>query len=111
MKRYLKYFSLLFAVFMLAVFVPGVSVLRTQAATTSSTAKKKNGWVTKGTATYYYQKGEKVKGFVKIGDTYYLFNQNSGMMYTDATMWVGDNSYGIPGGMYYFGKDGKMVSA
>ena len=63
------------------------------------------------TYTYYYLKGEKVKGFTKIGDNYYMFNRSSGMMYTDATMWVGDNSYGIPGGMYYFGKDGKMVSA
>ena len=63
------------------------------------------------TYTYYYLKGEKVKGFTKIGDDYYMFNRSSGMMYTDATMWVGDNSYGIPGGMYYFGKDGKMVSA
>ena len=63
------------------------------------------------TYTYYYLKGEKVKGFTKIGDDYYMFNRSSGMMYTDATMRVGDNSYGIPGGMYYFGKDGKMVSA
>ena len=24
-------------------------------------------------------------------------------------MWVGDNPYGIAGGMHYFGKDGKMA--
>ena len=30
-------------------------------------------------------------------------------MYQDATMWVGDNAYGIVGGMYYFGSDGKMT--
>ncbi len=31
------------------------------------------------------------------------------MMYKDADMWVGDNPYGIAGGMHYFDKDGKMV--
>ena len=30
-------------------------------------------------------------------------------MYKDATMWVGANEYGIPGAMYYFDADGKMV--
>ena len=29
-------------------------------------------------------------------------------MYKDANMWVGDNPYGIEGGMHYFDKDGKM---
>ena len=33
------------------------------------------------------------------------------MMYKDANMWVGDNSYGIEGGMHYFDKDGKMLNA
>ena len=75
----------------------------------------KNGFVQEThkdgkTYTYYYLNGDKVKGFTKIGDDYYMFNRSSGMMYTDATMWVGDNSYGIAGGMYYFGSDGKMQS-
>ena len=30
-------------------------------------------------------------------------------MYKDAEMWVGDNDYGIVGGMYYFDKDGKIT--
>ena len=61
------------------------------------------------TYTYYYKDNVKVKGFTKIGDDYYMFNRSSGMMYTNATMWVaGENEYGIAGGMYYFGADGKM---
>ena len=47
-------------------------------------------------------------GFTKIGSDYYLFNAGSGKMYKDATMWVGDNAYGVEGGMYYFQPDGKM---
>ena len=29
-------------------------------------------------------------------------------MYHDATLWVGDNSYGISAGLYAFGSDGRM---
>ena len=67
------------------------------------------GFVNGGGATYYYADNKLAKGFTKIGDDYYLFNAGSGKMYSDATMWVGDNSYGFKGGMYYFGADGKMV--
>ena len=66
-----------------------------------------NGFVTEGGHTYYYVNNEKVKGFTKIGDDYYMFNTNSGVMYT-GELWVNDNDYGIVGGMYYFGADGKM---
>ena len=59
--------------------------------------------------TYYYSENVLALGFTKIGDDYYLFNAGSGKMYQDATMWVGDNAYGIVGGMYYFGSDGKMT--
>ena len=70
----------------------------------------KNGFVTGGGYTYYYVDLQRIKGFQKIGDDYYMFNASSGMMYTDATQWVGgDNAYGIPKGYYYFGTDGKMV--
>lgn len=69
----------------------------------------KTGFVTSGDYTYYYDNLVLAKGFTKIGDDYYLFNAGSGKMYRSATMWVGDNSYGITGGMYYFGEDGKMV--
>ena len=59
--------------------------------------------------TYYYNNGERAKGFTKIGDDYYLFNGNSGKLYKDANMWVaGNNDYGIVGGMYYFDANGKM---
>ncbi len=69
----------------------------------------KNGFVTEGGYTYYYDNGTKLLGFQKIGEDYYIFNKSSGKMYSDAKMWVGDNDYGIEAGMYYFGEDGKMV--
>ena len=62
-----------------------------------------------GNDTYYYANCELVKGFTKIGEDYYFFNAGNGKMYKDATLWVGANDYGIKGGMYYFGADGKMV--
>ena len=68
-----------------------------------------NGFVEDGEFTYYYKDGVLAKGFVKIENDYYIFNAASGKMYKDATMWVGGNDYGIEGGMYYFGVDGKMV--
>ncbi len=68
-----------------------------------------NGFVHVGNDTYYYANCELVKGFTKIGDDYYLFNTGSGKMYKDANMWVGKNTYGIKGGMYYFDANGKMV--
>ena len=68
-----------------------------------------NGFVEDGEFTYYYKDGVLAKGFVKIENDYYIFNAASGNMYKDATMWVGGNDYGIEGGMYYFGADGKMV--
>lgn len=68
-----------------------------------------DGFVTVNGATYYYTDGEPALGFTKIGEDYYLFNNKSGKMYSSATLWVGPNDYGIVGGMYYFGADGKMV--
>ena len=68
-----------------------------------------NGFVKYNGFTYYYDNGKLAKGFTKIGDDYYIFNATSGMMYKDANMWVGDNPYGIEGGMYYFNETGKMV--
>ena len=59
--------------------------------------------------TYYYNNTVLALGFTKIGNDYYIFNSYSGKMYKDATMWVGDNGYGIVGGMYYFDKDGKIT--
>ena len=68
-----------------------------------------NGFVVYEGFTYYYDNGTLAKGFTKIGNDYYIFNATSGMMYKDANMWVGDNPYGIEGGMYYFNETGKMV--
>ena len=68
-----------------------------------------NGFVEYEGFTYYYDNGTLAKGFTKIGNDYYIFNATSGMMYKDANMWVGDNPYGIEGGMHYFDKDGKML--
>ena len=68
----------------------------------------KDGFVEISGKTYYFSDYTKAKGFTKIGDDYYMFNAGSGMLYKDATMWVGTNSYGIEAGMYYFDADGKM---
>ena len=68
-----------------------------------------NGFVEYNGFTYYYDSGKLAKGFTKIGEDYYIFNTYSGKMYKDANMWVGDNQYGIEGGMYYFDETGKMV--
>ena len=73
-----------------------------------------DGFVHVGNDTYYYRDGVLVKGFTKIGDDYYLFNggsgnAGSGKMYKNADMWVPANDYGIKGGMYHFGDDGKMA--
>ena len=59
--------------------------------------------------TYYYNETVLALGFTQVGDDYYFFNAGSGKMYKDTTLWVGSNDYGIVGGMYYFGTDGKMV--
>ena len=70
----------------------------------------KTGFVNGGDGyTYYYNNTVLALGFTKIGGDYYIFNSYSGKMYKDATMWVGDNGYGIVGGMYYFDKDGKIT--
>ena len=68
------------------------------------------GFVTGGDGyTYYYNNGERAKGFTKIGEDYYFFNARSGKLYKDATLWVGTNDLGIEVGMHYFGTDGKMT--
>ena len=71
----------------------------------------KTGFVNGGDGyTYYYEDGDRAKGFTKIGDDYYIFNTASGKMYKDANMWVGANDYGIEGGIHYFDADGKMAA-
>ena len=68
----------------------------------------KTGFVTGGGKTFYYADGVRAKGLTKIGEDYYFFNTGSGMMYKDANMWVGKNTYGVEPGMHYFNADGKM---
>ena len=67
-----------------------------------------NGFIEDHGCTYYYVDGAMAKGFTKIGEDYYFFNASSGKMYKDATLWVGDNAYGVIAGRHYFGADGKM---
>lgn len=70
------------------------------------------GFVDAGVYIYYREELEIVKGLTKIGDNYYLLNSGSGMMYKDATMWIGaDNQYGFPYGYYYFDEEGRMAIA
>ena len=60
--------------------------------------------------SYYYKDLVRAKGFTKLGEDYYFFNNGSGAMQCDKTLWVGgDNAYGIKSGYYYFGSDGKMI--
>ena len=70
---------------------------------------QKTGFVETKDGTYYYKDCSIALGFTKIGDDYYLFNRSNGRMSRNATMWVGDNGYGIEGGMYYFDAEGKMA--
>ena len=68
-----------------------------------------DGWVRTEKYTYYYKNGALAKGLTKIGDDYYLFNSASGILYSNGTYWVSDNSeYGIVGGMYPFDETGRM---
>ena len=68
----------------------------------------KTGFVDGGGKTFYYADGVRAKGLTKIDEDYYFFNARSGMMYKDANMWVGKNTYGVEPGMHYFNADGKM---
>ena len=61
--------------------------------------------------TYYYNDLVRAKGLTKIGDDYYFFNTGSGAMSVNAKMWIaGSNAYGLKGGYYNFGSDGKMIT-
>ena len=66
----------------------------------------KTGFVTGGGLTYYYNDLVKAKGFTKVGEDYYFFNQGSGSMMT-GTLWVA-GGYGVAPGYYTFMEDGKM---
>ena len=108
MKKWLKYIGVLLAVFMLTFTMGESDVLRVQAATTSTTTKK-NGWVTKGTATYYYQKGKAVTGWKTIDGGRYFFTKSGkkkGQMVTGLQT--------ISSQKYYFEKSGdnkgKMIT-
>jgi len=62
--------------------------------------------------TYYYNDTELAKGLTEIEGDYYFFNVSSGMLYKNATMWIGaDNAYGFAYGYYNFLSDGKMYIA
>jgi len=57
---------------------------------------------------YIHEDGSVALGFTKLGDDYYYFNNKTGVMYKDATLWVGANDYGVAAGNRYFQEDGKM---
>ena len=128
MKKYLRYFGILFVVFMMAFSVTGVSVLRVQAsaASTTSSKKKKTGWATKGTAQYYYKKGKAVTGWQTIAGKKYFFTKSGkkkGQMVTGLQTISGKKYYfevsgdkkgqmrtgwqTVKGKKYYFTKSGK----
>ena len=59
--------------------------------------------------SYHYQNLVRTKGFTKLGDKYYFFNNGSGAMECNKTLWVGgDNPYGFVSGYYFFQEDGTM---
>lgn len=102
MKKWLKYVGILLAVFVMTFAVGGTDILRVQAAATSSASKKKkNGWVTKGTAQYYYKNGKAVTGWKTISGQKYYFTKSGkkkGRMVTGLQT--------ISGKKYYFEKSG-----
>ena len=67
-----------------------------------------DGFIDINGSKYYLTDYVKAKGFTKIGDYYYNFNNSNGKMYTDINIWVSANSYGIEPGSYYFQADGTM---
>ena len=70
----------------------------------------RDGFATIKGYTYYYKDYVRATGFTKIGTDFYFFNKTSAKMYTNTRLWVGgSNPYGIPGGYYDFGPDGKMI--
>ena len=59
--------------------------------------------------TYYYEDLVRAKGFTKVGDKFYFFNNGSGAMQCNVTLWVaGSNPYGFEAGYYNFQADGSM---
>ena len=87
-------------------------------------ADTQNGWVQEDGQTYYYENGEKVKGFKDIGGkTYFFSNVNSAlktgvqklnndisqMFYLNADGTVYHGWKKIDGATYYFGEDNYAV--
>ncbi|MBO4289001.1 MAG: hypothetical protein J5865_02730 [Lachnospiraceae bacterium] len=62
-------------------------------------AEGENGWVTEEGETFYYQDGEKLKGWQVIDDARYYFKKATGVMVTGVVSI--ENQY------YFFAEDGK----
>lgn len=60
------------------------------------------GWVTEGSARYYYRRGERVLGLQKIGKYQYYFNLKTGKMVRSKWKLI-NNKY------YYFLSSGRMA--
>ena len=66
-------------------------------------AKENNGFITENSNTYYYQNGEKKKGFIQIKGSKYYFDEKTGIMKKGYTT--------INGKKYLFDeKTGKMLT-
>ena len=66
-------------------------------------------WVVKNGKTFYCIGDEPLMGLQKIDGDYYYFSTGSGKMYKDVTIWVpASNEYGLEGGRYAIGADGKV---
>ncbi len=67
-----------------------------------------DGWVTKGTKTYYYENGAALKGLQKLGGNYYYFHHVTGSMFVDTTVFLSGENMDLARGNYTVGVDGKI---
>lgn len=74
----------------LSLGAPASSLVPAGAVTVSAAAKK--GWVTKNGKTYYYVKGKKVTGVVKVDGVSYAFNAK-GVLQGKTAVFVWKNKY------------------
>lgn len=104
MKQNRKKLWIVLTLLMLAFAVPcvGASAAGTTTTTTKTTSVK-NGWVKKGSKTYYYKKGKMVTGWQTISKKKYYFTPSGKQKGQMVTGWkIMKKTY------YYFNKDGSL---
>ncbi len=69
------------------------------------------GFVTKGTKTYYYRNGAALKGLQKTKGDFYYFSTGDGNMKKDCDIFVSANDLGLARGAYKVAADGKIQLA